>query len=87
VAAAAVEKAGTTKPSGIISALKGLSVDTVVGPVQWGKAGVPPYIAKTPLAGGQWRATGSGTFPFELVVVTNKLAPQIPLGGKVEPLS
>jgi branched-chain amino acid transport system substrate-binding protein len=87
VAAAAVTKAGSTDPSKIVSVMKSLSMDTVVGPFAWGKPGVPPYVAKTELTGGQWRRTSGGKHPFQLVVVSNKLAPAIPKGGSVEPLS
>ena len=42
-------------------ALAGLEVSTVVGDVAWGKdANVPPYVAKTSLAGGQWRQVEGG---------------------------
>ena len=85
VTAAAVKEAGSTDSDAIIDAMKSLSVKTVVGDVAWGKdPSVPPYVAKTPLAGGQWRP---GTdHPFDLVVVSNKLAPEVPLGGQAEPL-
>ena len=86
VAAAALEKAGSTSPDKVVAALSKLSVNTVVGPFAWGKPGVPPYVAKTLLTGGQWRQTKGGKQPFQLVVVSNKLAPQIPKAGKVEPL-
>lgn len=87
VAAAAVQKAGSTDTDEIAEALAGLDVKTVAGEVSWGAKGVPPYIAKTPLTGGQWRTTNGGKHPFDLVVVSNKLAPEIPAGGSVEPLS
>ncbi len=88
VTAAAVQEAGSTDSDDIVAALADLDVDTVVGEVAWGKdPDVPPYVAKTPLTGGQWRATDGGEHPFDLVVVSNKLAPQVPLAGKVEPLS
>jgi branched-chain amino acid transport system substrate-binding protein len=86
VAAAAVRKAGSTDPHALVSALRGLDVSTVVGDVAWGRGGVPPYIAKTPLTGGQWRRTAGGAHPFELVIVSNRTAPMIPTGGKVQPL-
>jgi len=86
VAVAAVQKAGSTDADAIVKALSGLSVDTVVGPVTWGQKGLPPYIAKTPLAGGQWRATPGGKHEFDLVVVSNVTAPDVPLGGNVEPI-
>lgn len=85
VTAAAVEKAGSTDSDAITKAMKSLSVSTVVGDIAWGKdPNVPSYVAKTPLAGGQWRPGTDD--PFDLVVVSNKLAPQVPLGGKAEPL-
>ncbi len=88
VTAAAVEKAGSTKADAIVGALKNLDVNTVVGEFAWGKdPKVPPYIAKTPVTGGQWRKTNGGKHPFDLVIVSNKLATDVPLGGKVEPLS
>ena len=88
VTAAAVQEAGSTDADDIVAALAGLDVDTVVGEFAWGTdSSVPPYIAKTPLTGGQWRMSDDGEHPFDLVVVSNKLAPQVPLAGKVEPLS
>jgi branched-chain amino acid transport system substrate-binding protein len=43
-----------------------------------------PGIAKTPLVGGQW--IHGKKYPFELVIVQNKTAPEIPVGGHVQPL-
>lgn len=83
VAVAAVRKAGSTDAADLVSALSGLNVDTVVGPVAFGAEGLPPYIAKTPLAGGQWRQGANG---WDLVVVENSLAPDVPVAGQVEPL-
>jgi len=86
VAAAAVTDAGSTEPEAITDALAGLEVSTVVGDVAWAAdENLPPYIAKTPLGGGQWRVS-DGPNEFELVVVSNSLAPDVPLGGQVEPL-
>jgi branched-chain amino acid transport system substrate-binding protein len=49
---------------------------------------VPPFaaknIAKTPLVGGQWRLDGD---KYNMVIVENGQAPQIPVGGKMQPLS
>ncbi len=64
-------------------------LDTLVGPVAWGSDKLPPFaqknIAKTPLVGGQWRLKDGGS--YELVVVENATAPQVPLGGKMEALN
>ncbi|MEX0428538.1 ABC transporter substrate-binding protein [Nocardioides sp. DS6] len=88
VAIAAVKKSGSTNPEDLVRTLAHLDVHTIVGEVHWGAdPNVPPYIAKTPIAGGQWRLTKGGKYPFDLVVVENKLAPEVPLGGKPEPLS
>ncbi len=41
-------------------------------------------VTKTPLVAGQWQRKGD---KFELVITTNKPAPEIPVGGKLELLS
>jgi branched-chain amino acid transport system substrate-binding protein len=84
VAVAAVQKAGSTDSADIVKALSGLEVETVVGDVHWGAdQNLPPYIAKTPLAGGQWREGNDG---WDLVVVENSLAPAVPVAGMAKPL-
>ncbi len=83
---AAVIAAGGPDKEAVATALSTLSVDTVVGPLDW-TAGPVPNVSKTPLTGGQWRMTDGGEFPWELVIVSNSLAPEIPTGGTVEPLS
>ncbi|WP_138471148.1 ABC transporter substrate-binding protein [Poseidonocella sp. HB161398] len=64
------------------------SLDTVVGNVGWGTDNLPDFarknVAKTPLVGGQWRREDDGR--FELVIVENGNAPEIPLGGTLEPI-
>ncbi|WP_300680582.1 ABC transporter substrate-binding protein [Nocardioides sp.] len=88
VAAAAVQKAGSTDAAAINTALGTLSVDTIVGKVAWGAdPNVPAYVAKTPVAGGQWRLSTNGKHPFDLVIVENSLNPKTPLGGKPEALT
>lgn len=61
---------------------------TVVGKVSWKGEGLPPFAAKnvckTPLVGGQWRKKDDG---FDLVIVENANAPEIPTAGKMEALS
>ena len=87
VAAAAVDEAGSTDAEAVNDALADLSVSTVAGDVAWGADdSVPPYIAKTPVTGGQWRMTDGGEHPFDLVVVSNTQASDVPTGGSVEPL-
>ena len=69
---------------GLATALSTLRLDTVVGPLDW-TSGPVPNVAKTPLVGGQWRR-GTGN-PFDLVIVSNTRAPNIPTGGTVESLA
>lgn len=69
--------------AGLAAAISRLTADTVVGPLDW-TGGPVPNVATTPLVGGQWRAATSS--PFELVIVSNRRYPAIPVAGDVEPL-
>ena len=67
----------------LAAALKASQLNTIVGPLDWSKGPVP-NIAKTPLAGGQW---GRGRkFPYEVTIVSNSIAPNIAVGGRLRPL-
>ncbi len=82
VATAAIAKSGAPGDrKALVGALKTLSVNTVCGPLDWGKGPVP-NVAKTPLVGGQWRK--GTTNPYDLVVVSNRDHPEIPAAGKVQ---
>jgi branched-chain amino acid transport system substrate-binding protein len=86
VATAALQKAGGTDKRKVADAFAGLKVDTIVGTLDW-SAGPVKNVAKTPLVGGQWRqATGGAKYPYELVIVSNKQASNIPKAGSVEVL-
>lgn len=64
-------------------AVKSTRLNTIVGSVSWA-SGPVPNVAKTPLVGGQW---GKGTdFPYDLAIVNNETAPNIPTTGKLRPL-
>jgi branched-chain amino acid transport system substrate-binding protein len=66
-----------------IAAIKATQLDTIVGPIAWGRGPVP-NVCKTPLVGGQW---GKGKeFRFDLTITNNQTAPNIPTGGKLRPL-
>jgi branched-chain amino acid transport system substrate-binding protein len=65
----------------IITAIKATKLDTIVGTVDW-SAGPVPNVAKTPLVGGQW--VKGAKYPFDLVITSNTLAPNIPTGGKTK---
>jgi branched-chain amino acid transport system substrate-binding protein len=85
VAAAALEQAGGTDAQDLADVLAELQVSTVVGDLDW-TSGPVPNVAKTPLVGGQWRASTDGDHPFDLIVVSNSEAPDIPTGGEVQAL-
>jgi branched-chain amino acid transport system substrate-binding protein len=41
-------------------------------------------VTKTPLVAGQWQRTNG---KFDLVITENKTAPNIPVGGKLQPIT
>jgi branched-chain amino acid transport system substrate-binding protein len=56
---------------------------SMVGPVRW--TGQPvKNVSKTPLVAGQWQRKNG---KFDLVITENKSAPEVPVGGKLKPLS
>jgi branched-chain amino acid transport system substrate-binding protein len=72
-----------SKKASIRDAIVSTKLDTIVGPVAWG-GGPVKNVAKTPLVGGQWK---KGTkHKFDLVVVENSLAKNIPAKGQFEPI-
>lgn len=78
-----------TDAEGVAAAIAATDLDTIVGKVAWNGAGVPEFAAtnvtKTPLVGGQWRRKEDGT--FDLVIVDNKTAPEIPAASAMEALA
>ena len=82
---AAIIAAGGPDKEAIVKAMSTLKVDTIVGPLDWSKGPVA-NVSKTPLAGGQWRMVEGGQFPWDLVIVSNAVSPEIPVASKVEPL-
>jgi branched-chain amino acid transport system substrate-binding protein len=85
VAADALKRAGgADDKQAVADAIKATKLDTIVGKLDW-SAGPVPNVAKTPLVGGQWRSGSGGA--YELVIVNNKTAPQIPAAGKLEPIT
>ena len=73
----------------VAAAIGATRLDTIVGPLAWDGAGLPPFaarnVAKTPLVGGQWRMRDGGG--YDLVIVDNQTAPAIPTGGVMEEIS
>jgi branched-chain amino acid transport system substrate-binding protein len=70
-------------PKSILASIVATNYNSMVGHVQW--TGQPvKNVTKTPLVAGQWQRKGG---KFELVIAENKTAPNIPLGGKLQPIS
>ena len=71
----------------IVAAVKATNLDTLAGNINFsagGAANPMPNVATTPLAGGQWV---KGTkYPFDLMIVSNGVAPQVTVQGDVQPL-
>jgi branched-chain amino acid transport system substrate-binding protein len=82
-----VARAGSTDKQALVDAIAATNLDTIVGPVTFGREGLPKNVSPTPLVGGQWQQQEAGApFPFELLVVDNTQAPEIPTGGTMVPL-
>jgi branched-chain amino acid transport system substrate-binding protein len=76
-------------PKAIVNAIQSTKLETLVGQIHWDGKNLPSFaqknIAKTPLVGGQWRLRDGSR--YDIVIVDNKTAPQIPIAGKVEPIA
>lgn len=83
VATATLEASDSMDQPDLRDALASLTVETVAGPVDF-TDGPVPNVSTTPLVGGQWRANDDGG--YDLVVVSNSIAPDIPTGGEPEPI-
>src|SRR6266540_3517865 len=83
VAIDVLKRTKTLEPKAILESIVATDYQSVVGPVKW--TGQPvKNVTKTPLVAGQWQRKGD---KFELVITTNKPAPQIPVGGQLQLLS
>jgi branched-chain amino acid transport system substrate-binding protein len=67
----------------ILDAIVATNYKSLVGPIRWNGQPVK-NVTKTPLVAGQWQRKND---KFELVITANKTAPEIPVGGKLMPLS
>jgi branched-chain amino acid transport system substrate-binding protein len=80
---------GVGDNKGMVKAIAATNLNTVVGPIAWNGKNLPPFaaknIAKTPLVGGQWRLRDGSK--YDIVITDNKTAPEIPTGGKMEPIA
>ena len=88
VAADALKRSpGARDKRGVAEAIRKTDLNTIVGRIAWNgdKTTNPvPNVAKTPLVGGQWRR--GEQFPFDLVVVSNSMAPQVKAAGRLTPI-
>jgi branched-chain amino acid transport system substrate-binding protein len=69
----------------IVAAIKATNLATIVGPISWAKGPVP-NVTKTPLVGGQWGLLKTRQPRFDITIVSNRSATNIPVGGKLRPL-
>jgi len=67
-------------PEAIINAIAATNLKTIVGPVNWANGPIN-NVTKTPLVAGQWQKEGDA---FDLKIVANSAAPEIPLTGKLK---
>jgi branched-chain amino acid transport system substrate-binding protein len=87
VGLAALTSSGDPKDKEAVkNAIANLSVDTIVGPVRFKDSAIK-NVALTSLAGGQWRKAKSGRYPYELLIVYNGPAPQIPVEAELKLLT
>ncbi|WP_252727192.1 MULTISPECIES: ABC transporter substrate-binding protein [unclassified Paracoccus (in: a-proteobacteria)] len=64
----------------IAAAIPKTKLDTIVGPVDWSNGPID-NVTKTPLVAGQWQKEGDA---FDLKIVANSAAPDIPLTGELK---
>jgi branched-chain amino acid transport system substrate-binding protein len=67
----------------IVTAIKATNVNTIVGRVSW-KGGPVPNVAKTKLAGAQWRK--GKRYKYELQVVSNRRVPGLKKTARMIPI-
>jgi branched-chain amino acid transport system substrate-binding protein len=88
VAVDALRRAADPSAEAIGAALKATSLATIVGHVDWtarGPQSPVPNVATVPVVGGQW--VKGAKYPYDLQVVSNAGAPEIPIGGTLQPIA
>lgn len=80
VAIDVVKHADPADTQSILDAIAATDLPTIVGPVSW-RTGPVANVARTQLAGGQWRHGDDG---WDLEIVSNKAAPDIPTTSSME---
>jgi branched-chain amino acid transport system substrate-binding protein len=90
VATAALKASGDPKNKAkVADTMKTLSVDTIVGHLDWTKAptfaGKPiPNVQTTPIIGGQWKS-GVSKWPIDFVICENSSDTNVPIAGTLQP--
>ena len=84
---AALKAAGDPKDRDAVrDAMANLKMDTIVGPIDF--AGSPiKNVARTEVAGGQWRKTNGGKFAFDIRITETTLAPSMQAEAETVALS
>jgi branched-chain amino acid transport system substrate-binding protein len=67
-------------PAAIVQAIGATDMQTIVGGINW-STGPVPNVTKTPLVAGQWQKGADG---FELEIIANAHAPEIPVTGELK---
>ncbi len=80
VAIDALKRAKKLDAASIRDAIAQTDYNSIVGPITWkgGSTNPVPNVCTTPIVGGQWEK-GTGKWKYDLNIVFNKTAPQIPL--------
>jgi branched-chain amino acid transport system substrate-binding protein len=90
VATAVLKASGDPKNKAKVAAtMKTLSVDTIVGHLDWTKpptfAGAAiPNVQTTPIIGGQWKQ-GVSKWPVDFVICENSSDTNVPIAGTLQP--
>ena len=85
VAIDVLKRAKKLEAGAIRDAIKDTNYQSLVGPITWKAGGATnpvPNVCTTPLVGGQWKK--GKKFKYDLNVVFNKTAPNIPLDSPFE---
>jgi branched-chain amino acid transport system substrate-binding protein len=69
----------------VTDALANASLETIVGPLDWG-SGPVRNVAKTPLVGGQWRLVNE-EFMYDIAITANALSPMIGRQSDMQPIT
>lgn len=81
--------ADPTDSDAIVDAIAKVDLQTITGPIKFNQENVPPFaranLCRTPLVGGQWKLKEDGK--YDIIIVDNQTAPEIPVAGKMEPIA